>query len=169
MAIGTWDDFTDKFGFQDGAGVEDTDFRARAVLVKKLNDHPVMQKAKITAVEYDRPGMHNPCMILLFKNPNRLTAKQLLKKFLVEADFIETELPEDDVDVNEMISEAYASVMPTNPQLSGRELATVLAALRAWQRIKDCNYTVKDFADYFHDHKPLSPKQIDRLCERINR
>ena len=43
--------------------------------------------------------------------------------------------------------------------LSTRELATVLAALRA------CAYSRPDF---FGEIKPLTPKEILALCERLN-
>jgi len=36
MATGTWEDFTDKYGFSDGASVEQRDIEARARLVEML-------------------------------------------------------------------------------------------------------------------------------------
>ena len=50
--------------------------------------------------------------------------------------------------------------------LNKREAATVLAALRLFQQHPD---TVRDyFTDHFADQKPLSLKQINDLCERVN-
>jgi hypothetical protein len=46
MAIGTWEDFTDKYGFSDIEGVEQRDFEARARLVEMLNDHEAMNAAQ---------------------------------------------------------------------------------------------------------------------------
>jgi hypothetical protein len=46
--------------------------------------------------------------------------------------------------------------------LNKRETATVLAALRQFQTIPEEAYP------HFEDCAPLSPRQIDRLCERIN-
>lgn len=61
MAIGTWDDFTSKFGFGDGATAEQRDFWARDALVDMLNKRwPAMR-----AEGYDRPGVHNPVLILV--------------------------------------------------------------------------------------------------------
>jgi hypothetical protein len=66
MAKGTWDDFTDKYGFADGAQTTSWDFEVRDTLVGLLNDHPITnQKYRYEA--YDRPGCHNPCLILTFR------------------------------------------------------------------------------------------------------
>lgn len=54
-------------------------------------------------------------------------------------------------------------------ELSDRELATVLAALRYWQRMKAGNYRVDGpEAIYFTDDRPLTLQQIDGLCARLN-
>lgn len=50
-------------------------------------------------------------------------------------------------------------------QLSGRELATVLAALRHFQQQPAIP---ADLSGHFADHTPLSVSQIDALCERLN-
>ena len=52
-------------------------------------------------------------------------------------------------------------------QLTDRELATILAALRHWQA------TVNDdernaFSHFCEDIEPLSDAEIDTLCEVIN-
>ncbi len=67
MATGTWEDFTDKYGFSDGEGVEHRDFEARTRLVEMLNDHEAMNAAGLHALEYDRPGLHNPCLVVVVK------------------------------------------------------------------------------------------------------
>lgn len=56
------------------------------------------------------------------------------------------------------------------PQLTTRELATVLAALRHWQRYLDTSARKFVRAEYEHftDEAPLTPRQIDDLCERLN-
>jgi len=52
--------------------------------------------------------------------------------------------------------------------LSARELATILAALRFWQRA----VPEKDAAAYsplhFESCRPLSSAQIDELCVKLN-
>jgi predicted transcriptional regulator len=53
-------------------------------------------------------------------------------------------------------------------ELSDREVATLLAALRNWQ-IDGLNEDLADaFAGHFEDHDPLSDDEIDELCERLN-
>lgn len=56
-----------------------------------------------------------------------------------------------------------------NVRLSDRELATVLAALRFWQRALAENEDEAPVADHFvEDIRPLSCEEIDELCERLN-
>lgn len=172
MAIGTWDDFTGKFGFQDGAATDAEDFVARDHLVAALNEHPAMKKEKITAVGWDRPGMHNGCIVLLFSNPHFWSANKLLKTWQRGKQplwFAEAQLP-DGVDVNEMISDAYYQARH-DKLFSSRELATVLAALRHWQAtVGEGKSAAMKYPDHFRmsGQKPLTLNQIDGLCERIN-
>ncbi|MPZ49029.1 MAG: hypothetical protein GEU75_06940 [Dehalococcoidia bacterium] len=53
-------------------------------------------------------------------------------------------------------------------ELSAREAAQLLAALRNWQT-DSLNEDLPDaFAGHFEDHEPLSDEEIDGLCERLN-
>ena len=53
-------------------------------------------------------------------------------------------------------------------ELSEREVAQLLAALRNWQT-DSLNEDLADaFAGHFEDHAPLSDEEIDDLCERLN-
>lgn len=53
-------------------------------------------------------------------------------------------------------------------ELTDREVATVMAALRNWQ-IDGLNEDLGDaFCGHFEEHAPLSDDEIDELCERIN-
>jgi hypothetical protein len=58
---------------------------------------------------------------------------------------------------------------PATIQTNDREIATILAALRYWQQDLEENGPgdIID-PDHFAEYKPLTPNQIDRLCERIN-
>jgi hypothetical protein len=49
--------------------------------------------------------------------------------------------------------------------LTDRELATVLAALRFWQRAWDGS---KVSLEQFAEETPLTPEEIDDFCERLN-
>lgn len=71
MAIAQWKDFQNKYGFRDGATVEKRDFRARDRLCQILNALPEMKG--VLAVGYDRPGVHNPCLIIPFDRRPDLT------------------------------------------------------------------------------------------------
>ena len=52
-------------------------------------------------------------------------------------------------------------------QLSPRELATVLAALRYWQADVEADPNF-EFGDHFAEAAPLTAEEIDDLCERLN-
>lgn len=56
--------------------------------------------------------------------------------------------------------------------LTGRELATVLAALRLWQARHswgECPINIENrFVGHFGEHRPLTPHEIDALCEQLN-
>jgi hypothetical protein len=65
--------------------------------------------------------------------------------------------------IQRMIEETDASSITVN----SRELATVLAALRRWQRDLAENEE-GPICDYFTDCTPLTVDEIDDLCERLN-
>jgi hypothetical protein len=53
-------------------------------------------------------------------------------------------------------------------ELSSREVAQLLAALRNWQT-DALNEDLGDaFAGHFEEHPPLTDDEIDALCERLN-
>jgi hypothetical protein len=53
-------------------------------------------------------------------------------------------------------------------ELTNKETATVLAALRYWQdETRDYPELMDDF-DHFEDIEPLTDQEINDLCERIN-
>ena len=53
-------------------------------------------------------------------------------------------------------------------ELSDREAAQLMAALRNWQIDAINEDMVEEFAGHFEDHAPLSDDEIDALCERLN-
>jgi len=107
VATGTWEDFTDKYGFSDGASVEQRDFEARARLVEMLNDHDVMKSAGFRALEYDRPGLHNPCLVVVVDGQPK-PAEELLKLWLAD-EIKEVPLLPDELQlaISELVAEAY--------------------------------------------------------------
>jgi hypothetical protein len=106
MATGTWEDFTSKYGFSDGASVEPRDFEARAKLVDMLNDREAMKTAGLRALEYDRPGLHNPCLLVVVERRAKSDA-ELLKPWLV-GEIEEARLPDElELAISELVAEAY--------------------------------------------------------------
>jgi hypothetical protein len=106
MATGTWDDFTDKYGFRDGASVEPRDFEARSTLVAVLNDHAAMKAAGLQALEYDRPGLHNPCLVVVVKGQDK-SAVELLTSWLA-GEIKEEQLPDEmELEIFELVADAY--------------------------------------------------------------
>jgi hypothetical protein len=53
-------------------------------------------------------------------------------------------------------------------ELSDREVANILAALRNWQTDSLNEDLAEAFSGHFEDHEPLSDDEIDALCERLN-
>ena len=53
-------------------------------------------------------------------------------------------------------------------ELSEREVAHLLAALRNWQIDSENEDLVEAFAGHFEDHEPLDDDEIHALCERLN-
>jgi len=52
--------------------------------------------------------------------------------------------------------------------LSDRDIAQILAALRNWQTDSLNEDLVEAFAGHFEEHEPLSDEEIDGLCEHLN-
>jgi hypothetical protein len=56
-------------------------------------------------------------------------------------------------------------------QLSDRELATLLAALRYWQQNlarEEPQSNEGPISPHFAEHSPLTVEEIDALCEQLN-
>ena len=107
MATGTWEDFTDKYGFSGGACVEQRDFEAGARLVEMLNDHEVMKSRARSPAEYNRPGLHNPCLVVVVEGQPKPT-EELLKLWLA-GEIKEVPLLPDELElaISELVAEAY--------------------------------------------------------------
>ena len=107
MATGTWENFTDKYGFSGGACVEQRDFEARARLVEMLNDHDVMKSAGLRVREYDRPGLHNPCSVVVVEGHGK-PAEELSKLWLAGEIKEVLMLPDElELAISELVAEEY--------------------------------------------------------------
>ncbi len=116
MAFGSWQDFTSKWGFNEGASAESRDYEARASTVAELNEMPGVKAAKIRMVEYDRPGLHNSCLILTLPNPTDGSDAELLAAWKTH-ELEEVELPAAVLEqVDEIIAGAYESLPSELPK-----------------------------------------------------
>lgn len=107
MSRGTFEDFTDKYGFEDGESIEPRDYQARDAICRGLNK--LLKKHVV--VPFDRSGMHNSCMILIFerregwKDAKYLTGKVEPKQ---HAD-LSADLP-DEFEIADLIDECYDEI-----------------------------------------------------------
>jgi len=133
MARGAWDDFTSKWGFSEGLLVEEADYQVRDLICQKLNEHPAIRAGNSRAVPWNRPGVHNSCMILHFPNPDGKTDEALVKAWqngqLEECslpDLSDPDFPDDGLE--ELIGEAYDEVQDA-PLAVLRELVDSVEAV----------------------------------------
>jgi len=63
-----WDDMRDKYGFNDGGAIPAEAFALRSVYVKVLNALLESRGSNVRVREYNRPGVHNPCLIIVVPN-----------------------------------------------------------------------------------------------------
>lgn len=106
MARGKWNDFTSKYGFHEGADLEDVDWRARDILVGLLNERTEMKAAGVRAIPYDRPGLHNGCLIVLLQDVAGQTDAELWADWLRDIHAPAAQ-PDFDVDIDSLVNEAY--------------------------------------------------------------
>ena len=105
MGRGSWDDFTDKYGFGDGEETEGRDFAARDILIRLLNNR--LLGTDTIVFGYDRPGCHNSCLIIVTKKRKGLTPDDHQELWL-SGELSTKSLPEEvSADVDELINEAY--------------------------------------------------------------
>jgi hypothetical protein len=85
MARGTWEDFSDKYGFNDGNSTDTLDYAARDFLVKKLNQNQILRRRKLRAVAVICATVHNGCQIFIVRDEGKIRGKSK----------VEDELPPD--------------------------------------------------------------------------
>jgi hypothetical protein len=106
MRYGTWSDFTSKYGFGDGDLVKKRDVKARNRIVAMLNE--ALNGRGITAVAYDRSGLHDYCLVLILPNRNAAPPQKLLERSL-SGHLQEVQLPPD-IEIETIIKKAYRQV-----------------------------------------------------------
>ena len=74
-----FDEMQDKYGFQDGGAIPPDAWECRQVYVAVVNKLAERKGSAVRAVEYDRGGMHNSCMILFASTDQaqRFAAKEI--------------------------------------------------------------------------------------------
>lgn len=60
-----WDDMNDKYGFNDGSSIPRDAELARQVYVQALNVLAARNGSQVRAIAWDRPGVHNWCLIVM--------------------------------------------------------------------------------------------------------
>lgn len=63
-----WNDMREKYGFNDGASIPAEAFALRSVYVKVMNAMLETRGSNVRVREYNRPGVHNCCMIVVVPN-----------------------------------------------------------------------------------------------------
>ena len=112
MSIPTFGNFTSKYGFDEGAEYTDADERARTRIVQAVNAHlQELGRTDVRLVEYDRPGMHNPCMILTVSWDGKMSDEELLSKMLTgeiqEVNFSPQELDDENWEFSVVLDQCY--------------------------------------------------------------
>lgn len=79
-----WEDMRSKGGFADGEAVPDGAELYRAVYVRTVNRLAEQRGSDVRAVPYDRPGMHNWCLIV-FRDARNLDGESVPADLGLEA------------------------------------------------------------------------------------
>lgn len=89
----------------------------------------------------------------------------------LKAEAMNKSLGLDPIDAITIVAGTQRKPEPEPEKLAGRELATVLAALRYWQESSSPRRKMPvdfDGGEHFADETPLDEGEIDALCERLN-
>ena len=72
-----WDEFISKYGFGDGDHLPPDCWETRTAMVRLINAAAEQLGSDRRVAEYDRPGMHNSCMVLIVpKEPDDETSAE---------------------------------------------------------------------------------------------
>lgn len=132
MVMQFWNEMISKYGFSDGAAVPPGAEVYRSVYIRTVNKLAEQLGSSVRAVAYDRPGVHNWCMILFYNasdlrafTPEQLTqpvevgaaavdADAMMAKAVNQADDLEIDdFVEVQVDVDERFEAFVTGLQPT--------------------------------------------------------
>lgn len=111
-----WDDMRTKYGFNDGGAVPDGAEVYRAVYIRAVNKLAEQLNSGVRAAAYDRAGVHNWCLILLYdvKGLTSRTPDELTEPLDISAG----EVLEPDEAMGEAIRQAYLLDLDSFVQVS---------------------------------------------------
>jgi hypothetical protein len=66
-ALKYWNEFDSKWGFNDGQSIPEDAYEARRVYVQAVNTIANGLESSVRVVAWDRPGVHNPYLIVFFE------------------------------------------------------------------------------------------------------
>lgn len=78
-----YDEMHDKYGFGDGGNTPPQAWLARDVYVTAINHFAAKRGSRVRLVRYDRPGMHNGCMVMLVAESDMLRLQRPDGTFLL--------------------------------------------------------------------------------------
>lgn len=79
-----WDEMTSKYGFNDGESIPEGIEIYRDIYIRTVNKLASGYGSKVRAYGYDRPGVHNWCMVL-FREASSVTEDEELADGPMEA------------------------------------------------------------------------------------
>lgn len=87
--------FIDKFGFSDGEDVPPDADAHRELLALLFNKRATTIRAPVRCIAFDRPGVHNPCMVLFVRaaairaiRTDHLHNAEIMSQWVADADNI---------------------------------------------------------------------------------
>lgn len=120
-----WNEMRDKYGFSDGNTVPVEAETCRTVYVRVLNVLLEKEKSNTRVQAFDRPGVHNYCLIICVEAKAKNKDKEVNDQFMDNAFNIAIEIAndlalDDYVEVEVCIKEdALEELLGNNPALSG--------------------------------------------------
>lgn len=110
-----WEDMQSKWGFNDGNAIPEGVEDYRTVYICAVNRLAEQLNSKVRAVAYNRPGLHNYCLIIFYKvtDLQHISVEQYNKHVAIQA-----EVTEPDEAMREAIWQAYEAQLDNFLQIT---------------------------------------------------
>jgi hypothetical protein len=110
--IPTFDHFTSKYGFDEGAEYTHAGEHARTCIVQAVNAHlQELSRLDVRLVKFDRNCLHNPCRILVLPWDEKISDEELLANTLTgeiqEVTFSPQELDDENWEFSVVLDQCY--------------------------------------------------------------